>query len=290
MQQNDEKVFLETSVQYKRLFGLEEETSEINEKILDRVIYCSTFVRQEFRNLFIVPLLQLYFLVYNSKDNYKPKQTLRELKTLYSFKPRRLQTSYDIVVEIASSEGGFPKNRAKALAKVEKLVREAEYRFINIIDRAYLLQGTGCIAGEVELENTGSPHLELVNFYEAITQDDDNIHLTLFVGKRHKPKFEEICDADLSEFESTKYNYNKRKEFKENLTPLYEKIAKGKKVDSKDYINKLADTVIAIESPRTATLLTYDQIFSILSVLFEKDCYVFPSIKINTVEKKASPS
>lgn len=259
------------------------EIKEIDEYILSASLYCSSFVLQEFRMLFIKPLMDLFFIINNQLD-YDPKDCFKQLKTVYSFKPRRLQVSYDILVELATSNGGMPTNKTQALSKIDSLVRETELKFKENIKAQNILYHTNCRVGAAALGNSGNSYKDLYEFSIQLNGCKNFCCRNWFLLKKHKPKFQDIVQSNLEGYNNMRYPYTKRKEFFNKLIPLYKKIANEDHVTDKELSEQLGDTIIAIESPASCTLLSYDHVYQILCEILDKPYYVFSYSSIKKLQ------
>lgn len=278
-----EKVFLETSVQYKRLFGLIDERKDINNYIKDKIIYTSTFVLSEFRNLIVTAIIELYFLIYNNKE-YPTHEAFVCFQKMYSFMPGRLKPGYDIAVLLLQKRG-LPSDRKRALLKLEALIRNTENEFHNVISPVYYLNNVGYPI--TTLRKTINVVDDLTDFYTSIKKTWPVFRASFL--KKKTSYIEQLVNADIVEYKKVKYG-KKRTEFFKTLLPIYKQVLLDLLQVKDDILsNKLGDTIIALESPVTATLLTYDNIFPILCGIIGKSFHVFQTESISKIAKSAIP-
>lgn len=276
------KVFLETSVQHKRLFGLISERKQIEDYIKDKTVYTSAFVLSEFRNLIVTALIELYFLIYNHKE-YPTSEAFALFQRMYSYRPGRLKPGFDIAIELLQKKG-LPEDRKKALFKLEVMVRNTEREFHNVISPVYYLNNVGYPT--VTLRDSSDVITDLSEFYSSIKKTWP-VFRASFIKKKIS-HVQKLVECDLKEYKNIKYG-DKREEFFEILMPIYKQcLLDLTRVNDSIFNTKLGDTIIALETPSTATLLTYDGIFQILCAILGKSFYIFDSVSIKEISKKAT--
>ena len=120
---NTPKLFLETNVQFLRLFGTERQQSIINQAISDSIIYSSYFVLREFHTICTLNMIDFY----NMLDNYPTVgEGVKEFINLYSFQSRKYKNLFLVIATELSSYS----SKEKAKATLEMYMRKSERAFL----------------------------------------------------------------------------------------------------------------------------------------------------------------
>jgi hypothetical protein len=228
------------------LFGSNREKEIINQHIGAAVCYSSYFVLREFHSLVTITLIEYYyFLALYPSVGEATKEFLNE----YSFKNRKIKS---LVFTLADELSSF-KTKEKAKITIELYIRQVKTRFFEII--TYMIDHTQCPVAKLEIPMGETGLYSYHNNFKC-----PPICCLERFFKNRKSKLQQIIDIDAQLLKQV--DSKKRDEFK-NLLDIYDKFLNNKTITETDY-KKLGDTIIAMETPRTTCLLTYDEIFKLL--------------------------
>jgi hypothetical protein len=251
----NKKYFLETNVQYLRLIGTESQKKVIQKQIDGATIYTSYYVLREFHFIYTLGLIDLY----NYIENYSPVgEAVREFVTNYSFgaRPKRL------LQIIAFSLSKFT-NKVQAKAQLELLIFKGEEDFMKIVN--YMIHLTECPI----LKVTNYMN-DLSTFYDLLT--DQTIATLERFFRRRTDKLDTLISVTDDKLKVLSSDH--KKEF-QKLQEIYKKINRDPShSDKPKIVTQLGDTVIALEYPTTTCLLTFDEIFKVMSPALSKDFIV----------------
>jgi len=245
-----EKLFLETNTQFLRIFGTDRERRLIATRLNGNILLSSYFVFKEFQVLLIVTLIDFYFFI---KQYNNIKEACREFINEYSFS-RKYKTLF---IAIADDLKNY-NNPMKAIAQIELLINLSIKSFYK--DISFMIDIAKCPISKVKF----SPGFENVIAYYHKIQCSPTC-CTVYFFKTKKTSLEKAIEKERT-VNLTKVPGDKKKEFNK-LVMIYNKILQDFRY-SQQYKNALGDTIIGLECPKSAKLITYDNIFIALGQVF----------------------
>ena len=258
---SQEQFYLETSIQIKRVLGHPKHKALIEKTLQDSKKFSSYFIYREFKAALIVPLIDFYFIL-------REEDTLRDAIKVYSdmcFSTRDLKEIMLFLSELDTKNDYSDKN--KALSYVFNYIYQIYILFEDLID-GYVANISGFINNKVNLEFTS----------EGYRKFSDQLRCS---GKCGQERFwtsqSQILELLLKPEIDDKYY--KHKDFKKHLEIFAEIKNDISRADMPTRCLKLGDPIIAIECPKTFTLLSLDSIFEIYGTVLEKKYLILPSLQ-----------
>lgn len=242
MGRNDEKkYFLETSIQFSRLFGTSRQQKVVNDIINDSICYSSSFILREFHSLVTHALIEYYFFI----DLYSSvREGTREFLNSYSFRSRKIK----ILTQVISEELASFSNPKKAMFRLELYILEIEKRFLDVVD--HKIDQVKCPILQRAVISPGESGLS--KFYGDF--ECANVCCIEIFLRSRKDKIKKLLEVDLNKIKSDEFSA---------LVEIYKKILIDSETTKTERL-KLTDTVIGLECPSTNYLLSFDKIFKIL--------------------------
>ena len=258
------RYYLETSVIRSRLIGLDVVRKPLVEKLRNQTILTSNFVKMEFNRGLICDVIEFYVAL---KDRNSIRDAVRWWSEEYKIrKHKNLQYIFaDVFVDIQGDD--VQQGLFKLREKIKVLLNN-----FNFLIQRFEKNGTACYFSNVLLDfelNKSPEEIEnaLIEFY----QEFQNNHvkecqiIELFGQSR----------AQLGKLIASNSVQDGFEQQKDNL----KKIEAGKLSFSCSTCGKIGDTVIALECPDYAILLSHDEAFENLCKNLGLKFEIIPSVR-----------
>jgi len=249
------KIFLETSVQIKKIFGKERES--ILNFIEDKKTITSTYVLMEFNRRILKDCIYLYSILTEEETLDDVFGRLAELKR---YEYRRAIICYSILSKL--SEGGkLEKEEASINLKMlmdYQLKRQFDYGIKSVVDE------TKC---------------ELAN--EKIKEENNNYLLNTSCRRgKMKCEIEKFVEGNKKEVEYIMKGLKLNEEFKNVCNSLREVLNDSKKAMGKNCNRILGDCIISVETPKDYKILTTDHHYEIICKCIDKDTLLLQKLNL----------
>lgn len=258
------RFYLETSVIRSRLFGHSSIRNPLTDKLKNKTRITSKFVKMEFDKSIICDLIEFYFVLknHNSIDDaikwWAEEYKIRKLKNINVF--------------IAEIFTGIEQNDTdRALFKLRNIIKTIIISFNCLIHR-YDLNKTDCYFAKIELD---FKNLEAREEIESALANFHKVFKDNYVNKckiAHLIKDSEQVLKQITEFDSQKIGFITQKE-------RLRKVVNGEKKLSCFSCRNIGDTVIALECPDYAVLLTQDKAFEDLCKIIGLKYEIIDSVR-----------
>lgn len=244
------KYYLETSVIYNKILGSKRQQGVVDAKISGGICYASFYIKKEFRERIILPIIDLIDFIEITENI---TEAIKEFKYANGFSSRTLITLIDeICAEII-----IPTNRPKEEVKAELIskILVLEKKFHEIVDKSRMIDHIKCPANRGHL-NTPNDIYNL-----KVTCSPSCCKIDFF--KKRKEKLKLIIDKYRTDELNGVFPKGKHKKLIGKLVAIYEDIYNDISITETSML-KLSDTIIALEAPVTAELVSFDEIFNYL--------------------------
>jgi RNase P subunit RPR2 len=248
-----EAVFLETTAAAERVFGLPETIEFIDGVCQDKTLLSSTYVWDEFRQTFLYDTIICHTVFVNSLERQEDFATaLKRLPRFHElrYKPRKLRRALDVIARL--HEMPF-ESLEEAIQRLENDIRYTLERFFFKGLQRPLLEGAGC-------RMTAESPIETV---PPVSGSYSTFKLPSKCSKKERPEcgiisFWKERWADLEAVANMKIP----SDIKKNICTELEEFRKaGKTIEAygtRCYA-KMADTIICLECPPGASIVTSNQ-------------------------------
>lgn len=270
-----QRYYLETSVIRSRLIGHSDIKKLLSKKIDTNTRITSKFVKMEFDRSLVCDLIEFYFTFKNEKSIDDAIKYWSE-----NFQSRKIKNiNYSIS---GVFYGVNPDDIRQGLLKLRNTIKALVAAFKGIIHR-YEKNNSQCYLSDIDLnlgmsKTVEDVEKEFARFYKAIKNDSvDKCRIVDLFDNSKK------IMGDIKDFDS------KIDGFKTQQDRLND-IDSGKKKLSCKTCGIVGDTIITLECPNYATLLTMDKAFIDLCKIVGIKCEIIPNIRtikpIATVTKE----
>jgi hypothetical protein len=168
----NEKLFLETNMQFIKLFGTEAKKRIVLSAIKDKTCYSSFFIFKEFRSLVTLNLIRFYTFIDNC-DNVG--EALKEFVDSYSFEFRKIKA----LIHVLAGELTGYTNKEEAKARLRLYILESEKNFKAGID--YMIDQVKCHLSHISLP---IDELGLLDFPDEFVYDGKGCEIRFFKFKK----------------------------------------------------------------------------------------------------------
>ncbi len=249
------KLFLETSIQIKKIFGKERES--ILKFMRDKKTITSTYVLMEFNRRILKDCTHLHLILMEEET---PDDVFRRLSDLKIYEHRRASICNLILAEL--SEGG-KLEKEKAITRLERLI---EYQL-----KHQFFYGIKSIINETKCE--------LAN--EIVMEENDNYFLNTGCRRgKMKCEIETFVEKNKKEFENILNGLKVNGDFKNACNSLQEILKEPKKAMGKNCNRIPGDCIISVETPEDYKILTTDHHYESICKCINKDPLLFQKIEL----------
>ena len=253
------KWFLETSVFINRFLGHSLLKHEIKATIGTESCYTSFFVFYEFRRCVIKTLIELYFQVL---EEDQPCDAIAYYKENFSNRENKIVIG---ALSALISNEDPANNKLKFLINLKRLILDILEEMGNSISE-FVNNQAKCPLGKAVISS-----IEDFEKFIDQTKCKADCNIASF-WKAHRNILKILTQEENAEL------YQNNKEFNKLLPLLYEVIKDYKKGQTIQNCAKLGDVIIAIEMPKSYTMLTFDRSFESLCPLMGKAVKRLPSL------------
>jgi len=259
------RFYLETSVIRSRLIGHTSIRNSLIKKLENQTRITSPFVKAEFNSGFICDLIEFYFVVSESKSI---KDAIK-----YWTEDYRIRKIKNVDFAIADAFIGInDTDITHGLFKLRALIKVITISFNCLISR-YDKNETCCHLAAVNLDfashktvnDTERAFVRFYEFYRKSTHEDKCKVVVLFDKSKEILKKIHEVGAGKQSFEKQQKGLDEIKSGKRKLTCSTCRI--------------IGDTIIALECPNYAILLSLDSIFEDLCKVMGLKCEIIPSVR-----------
>ncbi len=256
--------YLDTSIIRSSLVGHSAIKRYLFDKYKHKVFITSKFVKCEFERKFVCDLIAFYFVLKNQKSIEDACNWWGE-----EFGARKLKNFLSLCSKIFSRTGS---NKTKALFNLSEEIKAILVGFHCLI-RRFENDNTKCYLARVEIdfetadtrEKVEEEFYKFYNFFEKKNYVDRCEIIKLFGDK--KVEIKKMLDK-----QTANQGFRRQKVVVGGL------VDEGKEF-SCNKCKVIADTVIVLECPNSAILLTQDNAFDELCPVFDKDLEKIPSLR-----------
>lgn len=254
----NKKLFLETSVPRKRLFGHSLSRKQIDDFIGESKCWSSQYVRMEFKR----SVVQNLILVYNvAQEEDTPADTLNVISETFSNRLPKLLLS---ALSTLANEPDLISNKQKFLFKLQTLIELAE-QYLDDLVEDYVNNETGCPLARASTKESYEKFLD-----EIDCKADCRVER---LWRRSKDNLKRLTGV-----QSTQRPHSLNRGFTTPLPLITQAIGEPSAPKSKLNCMKAGDFVIALEMPKQYRMLTFDRAFESICQIIGKEFYRFPAL------------
>lgn len=259
------KFYLETSVIRSRLIGHPCISKPLTEKLNNKVKITSKFVKMEFERSLICDLIEFYFVLSRSKKiSYAIKFWTEDIRA------RKLKNINYSIADIFIG-GVADEDIDLGLLKLRNQIKNLSICFDSLIDR-YEKDNAKCHLGNLQLdfaahrtiEDTERALARLLDHYRKNFVKKCNIVSLLVESK-------DLIDKIIA-YGSKKENFKKQQKQLDNILKKERKL-------SCFTCNVIGDSIVALECPDYAILLTLDTVFGDLCKVLGLQYEIISSVR-----------
>ena len=140
-----EHVYLDTSIQVKRLAGHPEHKAFINARLKNTKIYSSFYIRKEFYQSVLVPLIDFYFIL-KEEDNLQDAT-----KAFADMQRGRPLKEITIFLGELLNQSTIKNNKGKALSFIKSQIYNLDILFHALTDN-FVINETGFTNNKIEVD------------------------------------------------------------------------------------------------------------------------------------------
>ena len=254
----NKKLFLETSVPRKRLFGHSLSKKQIDEFIGPSKCWSSQYVRMEFKRSVVQNLIHVYNV---AQEEDSPGDTLNVISETFSNRLPKLLLS---ALSSLASEPDIIGNKQKFLFKLETLIKLAE-QYLDDLVEDYVNNETGCPLARASTKESYEKFLDEIDCKAECRVER--------LWRRSKDSLKRLTGV-----QSTQPPHSRNSGFTKPLPLIKQAITDPSRPKSKQNCMEAGDFVIALEMPKQYLLLTFDRAFESICQIIGKEVYRFPAL------------
>lgn len=259
--------FLETSVHINRLFGHPLLKKEIKATIGTQPCYTSFFVFYEFKRRVVSTLINLYYVI-------QEEESLADALSYYaqvSFRIREIKIVLS-AVSLLLSQDDLKNDKQKSLATIEMLIIASLQNFHDSI-KGFVENQVKCPLAKADIDIVDGSFEKFLEQIKCNKTNRANCTVAQFWSKNRR-LLRLLTQENLAEL------HQKNKGFSDMLPLLHEVLTDCQIGQSIRNCSKLSDAIIAIETPKKYTMLTFDKSFESLCPLIGKSVKRLPSLSV----------
>jgi hypothetical protein len=265
----NKKLFLETSVPRKRLFGHSLSQKQIDEFIGQSKCWSSQYVRMEFKR----SVVQNLIFVYNvAQEEDTPGDTLNVISETFSNRLPKLLLS---ALSRLASEPDIIGNKQKFLFKLQTLI-ELAGQYLDDFVEDYVNNETGCPLAKASTKESYEKFLDEIDCKTECRVER--------LWRRSKDNLKRLTGV-----QSTQPPHSRNIGFTTPLSLIRQAITDPSRPKSKQNCMKAGDFVIALEMPKEYRMLTFDRAFESICQIIGKEVYRFPALSTLRGQRGTSP-
>lgn len=250
--------FLETSVHINRLFGHPLLKQKIKATVGAQLCYTSFFVFYEFKRRVVKTLINLYYMV---QEEESPADAL----SYYMQVSRSIRETKIVLGAVSAllSEGDLRNDKQSSLDAIEILINGSLQDFHDSIV-GFVIDQAKCPLAKASIDE---------GYEEFVGQIKCQAQCTIAqFWEKNRRILKLLTQEELPE------PHQKNKGFGDMLPLLHKALEDCQVGQGIRNCAKLADAIIAIEMPKSHTMLTFDRAFESLCPLMGKEVKRLPSL------------